>query len=96
MSFLSRYMDGFTSIFEWRKDSKPLCINLLFKTWTLDSSLKFTAAALGTVALALATEALGAFRRKLHAKRVGGNQQWFEAAASALHALQVALGYFLM
>ncbi len=61
-SGVDMFMDGFTTL----AGAKPPCLNLLFKTWTLDSGGKFAAACLGVIALGVASELLGRVRRRAH------------------------------
>ena len=88
------------------------CIILLFNEWKLDSAARFAAAVFGTVALAVAGEALTWFRRnrmsapagsQLRPDRLGAALRWlrrrptaWRVAMASLFTLQATLGYFLM
>jgi len=88
------------------------CIILLFHEWKLDSAARFAAAVFGTIALAVAGEALTWFRRnrmsasaasQLRPDRLGVALRWlrrrpaaWRATMALLFTLQATLGYFLM
>ena len=54
-------MDGFSSMF----DDDPMCINFLFRTWTLDNRTKFAFACIGSCLMGLSVEFLTRSRRLL-------------------------------
>jgi len=74
------------------------CINLLFKSWTLDSEGKFAAAVIGTFLLAILVELLTYIRRE----KVAASPKLLRlprrrrAVMGALYLTQVTFGYFLM
>jgi len=92
------YMDGFTSYVN--NDETPLCLNLLFTDWTLNTKTKFTFACIGIILLGIFTELLGLLRRLIDTFiRQGGLGKYKRAGPlimSTLYGTQVLLGYFLM
>lgn len=98
MPAMTMFMEGFTSSLRsrwWRapttpvREDKPMCLNLFFTGWTLDTEGKFVGACVGVLLLGILAEAFSALRR-LRARRSGS----FERAV--LYGGQLALGYFLM
>lgn len=107
------FMEGFTSSLRhrwWhfapttqRRHTVPLCLNLFFESWTLDTETKFVLACLGVVLLAVAVEALGAFRRVRAAMREAACRKrekpsgWpHRLETAAVYGTQLVIGYFLM
>ena len=93
-------MQGFFSMF----DDKPMCVNFLFRTWSLDTRTKFAFACLGSCAMGAAVELLTKTRRELRAAPLPQQQQQQQqqqqrkrsAAMLSLYGVQVVLGYALM
>ena len=71
-------MQGFFSMF----DDKPMCVNFLFRTWSLDTRTKFAFACLGSCAMGAAVELLTKNPSLLACKATG--EQGIEAAPVGL------------
>ena len=52
------FMNGFTSIASEERGSTE-CVNFLFIDWTLDSTVKYVFACIGTLLLGIATQGVG-------------------------------------
>ena len=74
------------------------CLNLFFKTWTLDSVAKFIGAIIGVFLLAVSVEGLAKFRQ--YFVRIAGPKSFsastIRTAVTAMHGIQALLGYALM
>jgi hypothetical protein len=92
---MTMYMDGF----HWSLSYDGGCINLLFSSWTLDTSGKFVGAMVGVILLGICTEGISRLRRVLAnraRKSVTENRQRFTLQQTGLHGLHGLAGYMLM
>ena len=90
-------MDGFSSMF----DDDPMCINFLFRTWTLDNRTKFAFACIGSCLMGLSVEFLTRSRRLLKEMppadgAVMDTRRRHNACLLGLYAVQVIIGYAVM
>jgi len=88
------YMKGFTT----SGNGKDACVILLFKSWVLDTRIKFGFGCVGVILLGIAIEGMLCLRRELQSRkillRISGVAR--RASIVLLFALNIASGYLAM
>jgi hypothetical protein len=90
---VSMFMQGFVSIVQ-EKDGSTACVNLLFKYWTLDTTIKYVFACIGVFLLGIFIELLTMIRRRLHKEFKWSRGR--DIAMIIIHSMQVVMSYFIM
>ena len=86
------FMNGFTSIASEERGSTE-CVNFLFIDWTLDSTVKYVFACIGTLLLGIATQGVGHARITLGKLR---RNNYMKLQILVFYGVQMCLSYFLM
>jgi hypothetical protein len=89
----SMIMTGFESQIS---SNDPLCINLLFPEWTLDSSVKFTFACLGVLALGLFIQYLTVLKMKTRHLTIITTELQRRVIRMLLFGIQIVSTYCIM
>jgi len=76
---MAMHMGGFRTV--WGDPETLPCLDFLLPAWTLDTKVKFAAALYGTALLAVTSEALAAFRRKVASERAARDEARFSRKA---------------
>jgi hypothetical protein len=88
------YMQGFTA----SGDDKDACVILLFKSWVLDTRIKFFFGCIGVIILGISIEGMLCLRREIQSRKILLRIRGLARRASIilLFAVNIATGYFAM